>query len=184
MNFKPLTMLDELKAAQADGLRVEWSWDGVTDWTEATSPSFTLSSQGTGQLRVEVRDEVTAEDDELQDAWPHPISGWVRDGDFVPVSGADTESRLAQGWQPVSHVPPSFVFDPSRPAQRYPDDAVAAVLAKVVKYRLCRRPHKGAKGGFIPSMSTNPWDQDDPSEMQWVKIGDVIAALANLEPKS
>ena len=57
--------------------------------------------------------QACAVDDALQGFWPHPISGWVRGSDFVPVSGADTESRLAQGWQPVSHVPPSFSFDPA-----------------------------------------------------------------------
>lgn len=52
-------------------------------------------------------------DDGLAGAWPHPISGWVRGGDFAPVSARDAESRLAQGWQPVSHVPPSYSFDPA-----------------------------------------------------------------------
>lgn len=43
-------------------------------------------------------------DGSLQGDWLFPVSGWVRGSDFVPVSGADTESRLSQGWQPVAYV--------------------------------------------------------------------------------
>lgn len=75
--------------------------------------------------------------------WPHPIAGWVLGREFQSIPPADPEYALAQGWQPVSLVPPSFVFDPTPPR------AVAATDADLLVFNAIR-------GDLARDMTTHP----------------------------